>query len=187
MVESREDGQAPPLRSQQEHAALADDNEGLLDQSEIEALFGALAKESAPTTANPPPSAASVPSAAGSSTPADIPGVDPNLFQVKPFNFQELGGGPGGGGPVSDINLIADVDLNVRIELGRTRMYIEEVLTLREGSIVPLDKLAGDPVDIYVNGQLLARGEVLVLNDNFCVRVSEIIGEKQPPGIVETS
>ena len=77
----------------------------------------------------------------------------------------------------SDLSLIFDVDLNVRIELGRTRMYIEEVLRLREGSIVPLEKLAGDPVDIYVNGQLLARGEVLVLNDNFCVRVSEILGE----------
>ena len=66
-------------------------------------------------------------------------------------------------------------DLDLKIELGRTHMYLEDVLKLRKGSVVPLDKLAGDPVDIYVNGRLIARGEVLVLNDNFCVRVAELI------------
>jgi len=63
----------------------------------------------------------------------------------------------------------------MQIELGRTELLIEEVLKLKEGSVVPLDKLAGDPVDIIVNGRLIARGEVLVLNDNFCVRVAEIL------------
>jgi flagellar motor switch protein FliN len=77
-----------------------------------------------------------------------------------------------GGGP---IDMLKDVDLNVKIELGRTRMLIEDVLRLAEGSVVELDKLAGDPVDVYVNEQLVARGEVLVLNDNFCVRVNEIV------------
>ena len=77
-----------------------------------------------------------------------------------------------GGGP---IEMLKDVDLNVKIELGRTRMLIEDVLRLAEGSVVELDKLAGDPVDVYVNEQLVARGEVLVLNDNFCVRVNEIV------------
>ena len=73
------------------------------------------------------------------------------------------------------LDLLADVNLNVKIELGRTRMYVEDVLRLNEGSVVELDKLAGDPVDIYVNDRPVARGEVLVLNDNFCVRISEII------------
>jgi len=73
------------------------------------------------------------------------------------------------------INLLKDVDLNVKIELGRTKMLIEDVLKLAEGSVVELDKLAGDPVDVFVNDQLVARGEVLVLNDNFCVRINEII------------
>jgi flagellar motor switch protein FliN/FliY len=73
------------------------------------------------------------------------------------------------------IDLLHDVNLNVSIELGRTHMLVEDVLRLNEGSVVELDKLAGDPVDIYVNDRLVARGEVLVLNDNFCVRVSEII------------
>jgi flagellar motor switch protein FliN/FliY len=73
------------------------------------------------------------------------------------------------------IELLKDVDLNVKIELGRTKMLIEDVLKLGEGSVVELDKLAGDPVDVFVNDQLVARGEVLVLNDNFCVRVNEIV------------
>src|SRR6185503_1737479 len=76
---------------------------------------------------------------------------------------------------VSSIDLLRDVDLNVKIELGRSRMLVEDVLKLSEGSVVELDKLAGDPVDVFVNDRLVARGEVLVLNDNFCVRVNEIL------------
>ncbi len=75
------------------------------------------------------------------------------------------------------LDLVRDVELDLKIELGRTHMYLEDVLKLRKGSVVPLDKLAGDPVDIFVNGRLIARGEVLVLNDNFCVRVAELIAE----------
>ena len=74
---------------------------------------------------------------------------------------------------------LRDVDLHVKIELGRTKMLVEDVLKLAEGSVVELDKLAGDPVDVYVNDQLVARGEVLVLNDNFCVRINEIITTRE--------
>ncbi|MEQ9453287.1 MAG: flagellar motor switch protein FliN [Phycisphaeraceae bacterium] len=73
------------------------------------------------------------------------------------------------------IELLGDVDLECSIELGRTEMLVEDVLRLAEGSVVELDKLAGDPVDVFVNGRLVARGEVLVLNDNFCIRISEIV------------
>lgn len=73
------------------------------------------------------------------------------------------------------IDLLSDVNLSVKIELGRTRMYLEDVLRLSNGSVVELDKLAGDPVDVYVNDRHVARGEVLILNDNFCVRINEII------------
>ncbi len=76
---------------------------------------------------------------------------------------------------VSSIDLLRDVELNVKIELGRSRMLVEDVLKLTDGSVVELDKLAGDPVDVFVNDRLVARGEVLVLNDNFCVRVNEIM------------
>ncbi len=74
-----------------------------------------------------------------------------------------------------DIGLLNDVKLDVKIELGRANIYIDEVLKLNKGSVVELDKLAGDPVDVIVNDRLVARGEVLVLNDNFCVRISEIL------------
>ena len=73
------------------------------------------------------------------------------------------------------IELLGDVDLDVSVELGRSEMLVEDVLRLGAGSVVELDKLAGDPVDVYVNGRLVARGEVLVLNDNFCIRISEIV------------
>lgn len=83
---------------------------------------------------------------------------------------------------VSSIELLRDVELNVKIELGRARMLVEDVLKLCEGSVVELDKLAGDPVDVFVNDRLVARGEVLVLNDNFCVRVNEIIAGMKDEG-----
>ena len=101
---------------------------------------------------------------------------------VRPFELQNFSGAP----PSSEaatLELIRDVELDLKIELGRTHMYLEDVLKLRRGSVVPLDKLAGDPVDIYVNGRLIARGEVLVLNDNFCVRVAELVaGETAAAG-----
>lgn len=84
-------------------------------------------------------------------------------------------GGGGGGVDPTGIELLGDVDLQVTIELGRTEMLVEDVLRLGAGSVVELDKLAGDPVDVYVNNRLVARGEVLVLNDNFCIRISEIV------------
>lgn len=84
---------------------------------------------------------------------------------------------------VSSIDLLRDVELNVKIELGRSRMLVEDVLRLAEGSVVELDKLAGDPVDVFVNERLVARGEVLVLNDNFCVRVNEIVPAAKDEGL----
>ncbi len=76
------------------------------------------------------------------------------------------------------IDLLHDVELNVKVELGRCRMSVEDVLRLAEGAVVELDKLAGDPVDVLVNDRLVARGEVLVLNDTFCVRVNEIVANE---------
>lgn len=100
---------------------------------------------------------------------------------VTPFQFEEFLGTPASTENAT-LDLITDVELDLRIELGRTNMYLEDVLKLRKGSVVPLDKLAGDPVDIYVNERLIARGEVLVLNDNFCVRVGELIAGSNRPG-----
>ena len=93
---------------------------------------------------------------------------------LRPFQLQDFAGTPASTEKAT-LELIQDVDLDLRIELGRTQMYLEDVLKLRRGSVVPLDKLAGDPVDVYVNGRLIARGEILVMNDNFCVRIAELI------------
>ena len=93
---------------------------------------------------------------------------------VTSFRFDDFSGAPASTENTT-LDLISDVGLDLKIELGRTNMYLEDVLKLCKGSVVTLDKLAGDPVDIYVNGRLIARGEVLVLNDNFCVRVAELI------------
>jgi flagellar motor switch protein FliN/FliY len=98
-------------------------------------------------------------------------GTPPGL---APFRLEEFRGEPASTESAT-LDLISDVRLDVKIELGRTNMYLEDVLKLRKGAVVPLDKLAGDPVDIYVNERLIARGEVLVLNDNFCVRVGELV------------
>jgi flagellar motor switch protein FliN/FliY len=104
-----------------------------------------------------------------SSMADESPGVAAEEFKLPNLNqvLQDA--------QVSSIELLRDVELNVKIELGRARMLVEDVLKLCEGSVVELDKLAGDPVDVFVNDRLVARGEVLVLNDNFCVRVNEIL------------
>lgn len=94
--------------------------------------------------------------------------------KLTPYSLEEFGGAPISS-DAATLELIRDVELELRIELGRTQMYLEDVLKLRKGSVVALEKLAGDPVDVYVNGRLIARGEVLVLNDNFCVRVNELL------------
>ena len=93
---------------------------------------------------------------------------------VTPFEFKDLVGAAAANESAS-LDMLRDVQLDLKIELGRTQMHLEEVLRLKQGAVVTLDKLAGDPVDIYANGRLIARGEVLVLNDNFCVRVAELI------------
>jgi flagellar motor switch protein FliN len=83
-------------------------------------------------------------------------------------------------GQMHALEMLSDVNLHVKIELGRTRMLVEDVLRLSEGAVVELDKLAGDPVDVYVNDRHVAKGEVLVLNDNFCVRINEIVAQALP-------
>lgn len=108
------------------------------------------------------------------------PGPKSNMPpEVIEFQFPEFGGTT----PNSDhatLDQISEVELDLKIELGRTNMYLEDVLKLRKGSVVALDKIAGDAVDIFVNGRLIARGEVLVMNDNFCVRVAELLAGAIP-------
>jgi len=75
----------------------------------------------------------------------------------------------------SNIDLLMDVSLRVTVELGRTRMKLSQILELQHGSVVELDRLAGDPVDIFVNDRMVAHGEVVVVDDKFGVRITEMI------------
>jgi flagellar motor switch protein FliN/FliY len=173
--------------------AAGEDADKLLGQDDIEKLLNQAGK--APPAAKPAavkekPAAPSASSGEGDIVAEDVEfllrqaeealaSVDTDLTAEQPagvtsFRLEEFKGAPASSENAT-LDLIRDVELDVKIELGRTHMYLEDVLRLRRGSVVPLDKLAGDPVDIYVNGRLIARGEVLVLNDNFCVRVAELI------------
>lgn len=102
------------------------------------------------------------------------PDSAPTQGDAHPFMSPELGGDLGAG-LKNAIDMLSDVHMDVRIELGRTNMYVEDVLRLNEGAVVELDKLAGDPVDVFVNDRRVAKGEVLVLNDMFCVRINEVV------------
>ena len=99
------------------------------------------------------------------------------LGPAQPVALQKLTAPPPPADPAS-VNMLYDVELEVKIELGRTLLSVEDILRLREGSIVQLDKDAGAPVDILINNRLVAEGEVLVLNDYFCVRVTNILSNK---------
>ncbi len=78
-------------------------------------------------------------------------------------------------GMVATLDLLKDVALKVRIELGRSRMTVEDLLRLGAGSVVELDRLVGEPVDLYVNDRLAARGDLIVVDDHIAVRVTELI------------
>lgn len=77
--------------------------------------------------------------------------------------------------PVLPLSVIGDIELDVTLELGRADLRVEDLLALREGSVITLDKEAGEPIDLLANGKLVARGEVIVVDDKFCVRICEVI------------
>ncbi len=93
---------------------------------------------------------------------------------VQSVQFPNLQGGQGSG-EQGNISLLMDVYMEMTVELGRTRKLIKEILGMGEGTIIELDKLAGEPVDILVNHKLIAKGEVVVIDENFGVRVTEIV------------
>lgn len=95
------------------------------------------------------------------------------------------GEGTGGGGSESDekkdrnLQLILDIPLRVTVELGRTKMPVNELLNLGQGSVIELSKLAGEPMEVLVNDKLIARGEAVVVNEKFGVRLTDIISTKE--------
>ena len=177
---------SPPASSADDGPAPAPTADAAPEPVATEAAAPAPATAVAPTTSAATPSAGVDAEAllneveaglnaalSGDSSSGNVVG---GLDGAVPFEMASFdGAGSGASGQKFSLGALDDVELELQIELGRAELLIEEVLALREGAVVPLDKLAGDPVDILVNGRLLARGEVLVLNDNFCVRVAEIV------------
>ena len=95
--------------------------------------------------------------------------------QVAPAAFTNFAPTSGGGGAGNDINMILDIPVQLTVELGRTRIPIKNILQLAQGSVVELDALAGEPMDVLVNGFLIAQGEVVVVNDKFGIRLTDIV------------
>jgi flagellar motor switch protein FliN/FliY len=77
--------------------------------------------------------------------------------------------------PEMGLDFLGDVDVQVRVELGSSKLNVKDVLKLGSGSVVALDSLVGDPVNVFVNDRLVARGEVLVVHDNFAIRITEVV------------
>ncbi|MDR1579308.1 MAG: flagellar motor switch protein FliN [Synergistaceae bacterium] len=133
------------------------------------------APKSAPkqTQATPQPSAqAPLPQSPPPPRPQSPP-VD-----VKPVEFAQLGGADFAGSQ-GNLDLIVDIPVRITVELGRTRKTIGEVLALGPGSVVELNKMAGEPVDVLVNGKLIARGEVVVIDESFGIRVTEVVSKAE--------
>lgn len=148
--------------------------------AQAEQTYAAPAPQQAQT---PPPAPA--PQQAGGYPPAHEPSHSQTLggapmnrnVNVQPVQFSGFqGAGPA---PVdgTNLNLLLDIPLKVTVELGRTKKQIKEILELSQGSIIELDKLAGEPVDILVNNKLIAKGEVVVIDENFGVRVTDIVSQ----------
>lgn len=181
----------------QDGKADGDEGEMLLSQEDLNSLLGVAAdtepdkkaklvsgalsngaaesseqvSESPAGAASPPPSE----SPQGAALTEEEAALAAMMADAQPIDMPDLAGDQAASAARSSLELLDDVELDVKIELGRTEMYVEDVLRLGVGSVVELDKLAGDPVDIHINRRLVGRGEVLVLNDNFCVRINEIL------------
>ncbi|MBC7545599.1 MAG: flagellar motor switch protein FliN [Candidatus Sericytochromatia bacterium] len=86
-------------------------------------------------------------------------------------------------GVLGNLELVRDVRLNITVELGRAQLPLKEVLQLGDGSLIKLDRLAGEPVDMVVNGRLVAQGEVVVIGNNFGVKITNVIRPSAPEGM----
>lgn len=167
--------------AEQEQDSMGADAEtggGILSQSELDALLAAAEGENISESLGAEPEGWGEDAAQD-----DAPGVAEaastrSVMDLPSFDLPGSGGGQAAGGaghsPAS-MNRVRDIPLDVSVELGRTRLLIRDILDLGAGSIIELDKLAGEPVDLFANGLLVARGEVIVIDDNFGVRVTEII------------
>jgi len=137
----------------------------------------ALPAAPAPVASAPTPVRAPAPFAAPATNPPAAP--EPSV-SIHPAAFEEFAARPAPGVPGGhNIDMLLGVNLEVSVEIGRTHMPIRDILALAPGSIVELDKLAGEPVDVLVNGRCIASGEVVVVDENFGVRITSIVSRQR--------
>ncbi len=108
------------------------------------------------------------------STPSATPGNIVTDAKQSPV-FEQLTSGNSANDTRNDIDMILDIPVQLTVELGRTKLAIKNLLQLAQGSVVELDGLAGEPMDVLVNGCLIAQGEVVVVNDKFGIRLTDIV------------
>ncbi len=126
-----------------------------------------------PENSNPAAAAERSTAIAAGSTPASAASAPAGDAQPAAI-FSNLAGG-GAAGPGQDIDLVLDIPVQLTVELGRTKIAIRNILQLAQGSVIELDGLAGEPMNVLVNGCLVAQGEVVVVNDRFGIRLTDII------------
>jgi flagellar motor switch protein FliN/FliY len=151
------------------------ENAELLSQEEIDNALRRQNQEEA-ADGNQAEMAAVINSAVQGLNPGDLSMA--RTTSVKAADFQQLSSSDKGGAP-RNIDLLMDVELPVSIELGRTRMDISSILALGPGSIVELEKLVGEPVDLLVNNKCVAHGEVVVVEENFGLRITQLISPEE--------
>ena len=134
-------------------------NAGMSEEDRMAAEWAAALDESKPE-----------PAAAVAAGAMAMPGVS-----VTAASFTNFSEAPAGVGPGNDLNMILDIPVQLTVELGRTRIPIKHILQLAQGSVVELEALAGEPMDVLVNGYLIAQGEVVVVNDKFGIRLTDIV------------
>lgn len=110
-------------------------------------------------------------SSAPSATASEVTDAAPQVTPAAFANFSPAPAQPAG----NDLNMILDIPVQLTVELGRTRIPIKNILQLAQGSVVELDAMAGEPMDVLVNGFLIAQGEVVVVNDKFGIRLTDIV------------
>jgi len=149
---------------------VAEENEKTIPQD-----TASVTEDSSPTTA-----AATPPAAANAAPGPEPPGSKPaGSRAVKSAQLGQLLGTTPEPPSKADLDLILDIEVPISVELGRTEMSIAEVLELGPGSIVELQKMASDPVDLLVNNKLIAHGEVVVVDENFGIRISSVVNPRE--------
>lgn len=112
---------------------------------------------------------------AAESTSTAAGGVEARPLAAQRASFRELRPEGDNASDLSQLDLVMDIPVTLSVELGRTKIQIRELLQLAQGSVVDLDRLAGEPMDVLVNGFLIARGEVVLVNDKFGIRLTDIV------------